>query len=112
MKFYYEGTLLRTSKTHHYTHAIIKRTNDGIKCIGCSSSLEKAKKLMENHPTYQDYKLALSVQNGTYKKRNSYSNSIEYLKERAIENYGSIDAWVNRYETIINSWEIVEIKEM
>lgn len=35
MKFYYNGQLMRTSKNHNYTHAVVIETEDGIKCYGC-----------------------------------------------------------------------------
>ena len=38
MKFYYNGKLIRTSKNHQYTHAVIyEPTNE---CIGCRTSYE------------------------------------------------------------------------
>ena len=111
MKFYFEGTLLRTSETHHYTHAIIKRTENGIKCIGCSSSAEGARKLMESHPTYHNYKVALSVQDGTYKQRNRWQNSLEYLRKNALERYGTLDAYVESRWESIKDWEIVKVEE-
>ena len=44
MKFYYNGNLIRTSKTHVYTHAVLKP--DG-KPFACSSSLDGAKKAIQ-----------------------------------------------------------------
>ena len=44
MKFYYNGNLIRTSKTHTYTHAVLKP--DG-KPFACSSSLDGAKKAIQ-----------------------------------------------------------------
>lgn len=35
MKFYYNGQLMRTSKNHNYTHAVIIETEKGIKLYGC-----------------------------------------------------------------------------
>lgn len=35
MKFYYKGHLIRTSKTHNYTHALIDTSDYG--CVACSS---------------------------------------------------------------------------
>lgn len=39
MKFYYNGELVRTSKNHVYTHAVITERGG---CIACSSSKDKA----------------------------------------------------------------------
>ena len=44
MKFYFEGQKIRESKTHHYTHALIKRTENGVICLACSSSQKGAEK--------------------------------------------------------------------
>lgn len=44
MKYYFEGQLIRTSKTHHYAYALIKREDDGIVCIACSSTKAGAEK--------------------------------------------------------------------
>lgn len=46
MKFYYNGELVRTSKTHHYTHAVIDSNNGRL--IGCCSRLDLAKKLRDS----------------------------------------------------------------
>lgn len=36
MKFYYNGQLMRTSKNHNYTHAVVIEREDGtIRCYGC-----------------------------------------------------------------------------
>lgn len=41
-KYYYEGKLIRTSKNHIYTHAIINTETGG--CTSCHSSKELAEK--------------------------------------------------------------------
>ena len=50
MKFYYDGELIRTSKTHHYTRAVVTRTKPGATnkwdALGCRASLENAKALL------------------------------------------------------------------
>ena len=43
MKYYYNGNLIRTSKTHAYTHAVIDIST--MKVIGCRNSLENAETL-------------------------------------------------------------------
>lgn len=47
-KFYYNGILLRTSKTRVYTHAVINTNcgNDRRFLLGCSSTFEGAQKLL------------------------------------------------------------------
>lgn len=50
MKFYYDGELIRTSKTHTYTHAVVapadpKAENRWV-VFGCRSSLAGAEQLL------------------------------------------------------------------
>lgn len=47
MKYYYNGKLMRTSKNHHYTHAVINP--DGDRLIGCCSRLDLAVKLRQSY---------------------------------------------------------------
>lgn len=46
MKFYYEGKLIRTSKNHIYTHAVISADTGCV--IGCRSSKEACEAIITN----------------------------------------------------------------
>lgn len=47
MKFYYNGQLLRTSKTHDYTHAVIREDEEGhYRLWGCASTYSGAAKAL------------------------------------------------------------------
>lgn len=50
MKFYFDGELIRTSKTHRYTHAVVLPTKPGATnkwgVLGCRASLANAKALL------------------------------------------------------------------
>lgn len=50
MKFYFDGELIRTSKTHHYTHAVVAPANPEAKnkwlAYGCRASLKSAQALL------------------------------------------------------------------
>ena len=50
MKFYFDGELIRTSKAHRYTHAVVLPTNPGATnkwdVLGCRASLANAKALL------------------------------------------------------------------
>lgn len=50
MKFYFDGELIRTSKTHHYTHAVVLPTKPGATnkwdALGCRATLESAQALL------------------------------------------------------------------
>lgn len=50
MKYYYQGKLIRTSKNHIYTHAVIDIST--MKVIGCRGSLEKAESLLTSEINY------------------------------------------------------------
>ncbi len=47
MKLYYDGKLIRTSKNHEYTHAVID-TETG-SCLGCGTSLENAQAILNQN---------------------------------------------------------------
>lgn len=112
MKFYYKGKLIRTSKTHHYTHAIIYNREDGtFACHGCSATEQGAEKLYRALPNVHNYGIWLSVQNGTYKKKDKWSNSIEKMRENAVKYYGSVDEAVEAHRKVVARYEIVEIEE-
>lgn len=47
-EYYYNGKLIRTSKTHNYTHAVLRFSKDGEKfrVVACASSKELAERRM------------------------------------------------------------------
>lgn len=112
MKFYYKGQLMRTSKNHHYTHAVIRHNEDGtITCMGCSSSEQGAEKIMQGLGAFINYKIWQSVQNGTYKPKDRWSYSLERMRKEVPKEYESIDAVVEHYRHIISKYEIVKVEE-
>ena len=50
MKFYFDGELIRASKTHRYTHAVVIQTKPGATnkwdTLGCRASLASAQALL------------------------------------------------------------------
>lgn len=65
MKFYYNDKLLRTSKHHHYTHAVIQTYKDGtVVVVGCRTTKENAERLAATERT-------------TLKKRIAYFKTFE-----------------------------------
>ena len=65
MKFYYNGKLIRTSKNHVYTYAVL---TPGGKTFACSSSLEGAKKAVQ-----REISLCETI-------RNNYRNAIKAIE--------------------------------
>lgn len=111
MKFYFDGQLIRTSKTHHYTHAVIKRTENDWVLYGCSSSFEGAEKMMMNSIPFKRYRMWASVQDGSYRPKDRYAYNIEQMRKKADEQYGSIENAVKSSKDGIEGFEIVEIEE-
>lgn len=112
MKFYYNGQLMRTSKTHNYTHAVIAHHDDGtISCIACSASRELAEKALHNLWQCKNYRMWASVQDGTYKPKDRWASGIEKLRKDATNIYGSVEAAIEHWKSIIVRYEIVEVTE-
>lgn len=59
MKFFYKGQQIRQSKTHDYTHAVVREREDGdIVVWGCMSSLSLATKQIDKAKRINpDYKI-------------------------------------------------------
>lgn len=121
MKFYYNGELVRTSKNHVYTHAVINRVDGKVICLGCSSSKNGAEKIISKEVSrserfIENYKRAINALNsgksGYYWKegRNTSfihfnaSDTIEVYKRRIKDNENAIER--------CNSFEIVELEMM
>lgn len=117
MKFYYNGELIRTSKTHVYTHAVI--TTEG-KCAGCRNSKEAAESII----TSEIGRAEQSIKNSRNKikameagkkmysvveGRRRYYMPIE--ADDSVENtQGWIDGRLNWIEHVKNNWKVVELE--
>ena len=79
MKFYYKDKLLRTSKTHEYTHAVVCEDEElgTLKCIGCRSTRQGAESFLN------------SELNGLRTSIASYREAIELV------NQGQTHRWVS-----------------
>lgn len=59
MKFYCDGELIRTSKSHDYTHAVVLPSKPGAinkwVALGCRSSLAGAQALLAERRHYAKY---------------------------------------------------------
>lgn len=55
MKFYHNGVLVRTSKTHHYTHALKWQGSDKVRsCHGSLEAAKEAKRRMHSFYTFNN----------------------------------------------------------
>ena len=113
MKFYYNGKLMRTSKTHTYTHALLTETGTLRSCHGSREAAEKElRALISQHETnIDDCKRAIkAIEKGqTYYfagHRQQYKCS---LKGKTIEHY---EEWIEKYKRIIAFFEKHQIVEL
>ena len=90
MKFYYNGELVRTSKTHEYHYGILNI--DGTRVSSCHGTLKDAEKEMAKAPAscrtaISEYKAAINaIENGKTKFPRkmcgrTYYDPIRYTKE-------------------------------
>lgn len=118
MKFYWNGTLVRTSESHEYTHAVID-TKTG-RVIGCRSSLAAAISLksseISGHQKGVEYDLAaiLAKQNGkTYimvKGGRGYTYKWS-LKGETVESLrADIEFHERRISYVESNWNVVELE--
>ncbi len=116
MKFYYEGKLVRTSKNHHYTHAVISGTGN---VFTCSSSEELARKALNAHlsgyrtgiennrraiKAIEQGKTSYLVKEG----RSNYPTKLRHTKEEYEE---GIRHMQDTIEWITNTWKVIELEE-
>ena len=112
MKFYYNGALVRTSKTHIYKFAIIRKsdldtTASKITPYACSRDM----KGIESNLAYLSRGLRIykAVKAGTYVKKKPYEYTSKELETLAIENYGSLDAAIEKKQQDFDQWAVVEL---
>ena len=118
MKFYYEGKLIRTSKNHHYTNALIN-TDTG-KCITCSSTMEGCERelnriINEKLNNIENAKKAiLAIENGKKTYMATYGRDICTARvTENIEHYQkSIKYYQERIENIKVFYKIVDLEEI
>lgn len=121
MKFYFEGQKIRESKTHHYTHALIKRTEDGVICFACSSSQKGAEKPKNDKIREHERNIANAERrikaleagkSGVVSKGYGFVKFSEMWEGfRTIESNKEIIAENQRNLEKVREWEVVEIEE-
>ena len=116
MKFYYNGQLVRTSKTHEYTHAVVTKSGD---CIGCRTNRQNAEYIIsteihQNEMGIKNAKAAIeAIKAGKSIYRCHIGNRSYYEKcGKSIEYY---EKWIKnneeRIEYIRNNWIVVELEQ-
>lgn len=123
MKFYYEGRLIRTSKTHHYTHAVINTENG--KCLTCSGSRKGCEDFINrwNNESRQGIENVKAQIKALETGKNGYY--CKWGREERFIRFGEIDghrptvdeckANADYYERLIawrtTCWKVVEVEE-
>lgn len=118
MKFYYNGQLVRTSKNHEYTHAVIDIT-DG-KCVGCRVGEDKADAIIRSEisaseRSIENCKRAIKAmeqgKSGYYVKEGRRTWYCKFTTSNTIERYRESIDYLNSYIDRINStWKVVELE--
>lgn len=123
MKYYYNGILIRTSKTHDYRYAVVGELKDGkYDSLGCRSKKEDAEELLNskirksanNITTYQDHIKA--IENGesgwtsTFKGRKYYHR---FTADDTVEKY---ERWIaieeEQIRHTIETYKVVELERI
>lgn len=117
MKFYYEGQLIRTSKNHHYSHACLVKTDDGYKCMGCSSSREGAEKIKQEQIRrleryIENCKSSIkAIEDGEKTFRNQKNEKVRIFFSTAEEAYEAIQKAQSNIRFYEENWIIVKLEE-
>ena len=99
MKFYYNGRLVRTSKTHDYKWAVIEEMDDGtLKIYGCradraAADAELARVLRRGHP----YAVVVALDTEPTPPALTYEEFIALAKENYTKGGdGYVECWDDR----------------
>ena len=119
MKFYYNGKLMRTSKNHVYTHAVVANGN----CLSCSSTFEGAKKVIYSEISHYErvIQTELNKKDALEKglagywdvsEKKKYWMKIEKDNERYTVEWAdnAIKCFQDRIEEINLTWQVVELE--
>ena len=119
MKFYYKEQLIRTSKTHTYTHAAINEVDGKIYCKGCSTSEEGARKIIakemsEATRNLENAESAIKAieagKDGYFYNEGRKKSYVKFNKELTVEFYKQRIEWSKKSIEAISKWQIVELE--
>lgn len=111
MKFYYKDKLIRTSKTHNYTHAVLTANE---KLLACASSYELAVKAIATNTGSERsnldyYKTELNALNKglkqftTRSRYGCYKHEVKHTKDE-------LNRIIESYENYLKGIKIVELR--
>ena len=118
MKFYYDGRLIRTSKNHEYTHAVIDITDYG--CVGCRVGEDKAEAIIRTEISQTERNIANcraalkaleDGKDGYFYKEGRHTWYSKFSKSQTAEYYEAIIERLSGYIDRINTtWKVVELE--
>lgn len=118
MKFYYNGKLIRTSKNHIYTHAVINKETG--KLIGCRKSLDLAEAIKTEQinrfyhgiATHEAEIEALKAgKKGIWLKDGRHSWYKDFTEIHTVEYFEEcIESLKRSIKNVSENWEIVELE--
>lgn len=118
MKFYYNGKLVRTSKSHTYTHAVIDISTGG--CKGCRTSRDTAEAIITSEVAHYEKKVGNyenaikameSGKSGYYAKDGRHTYYTKFSADSTVEKYMEWIEWNRDYiNSIKANWQVVELE--
>lgn len=117
MKFYYKDKLIRTSKSHIYTHAVIDMTTGGL--IGCRSSETTARQVISTEisqwqrgiKNYQSLLKAIEQGKQMFRLTEGRRSWYEPVGNRTVEHCNKcIKHSEEQIQYIIDNWQVVELE--
>lgn len=118
MKFYYNGKLVRTSKNHVYTHAVI---NENGGCIACSSTRKGAEQVISSEISYNERRLQTqlnkkkAIEEGAagywdVSERKHYWEKFRGKDYQTLEYAEEQIEWYKKQIEVVRSWKVVELE--
>lgn len=120
MKFYYNGKLVRTSKAHVYTHAVIDQASGSLK--GCRSNKDAALSIISSQISRYETDIknceiaikALKAGKSYYvvkERGRSYPIRFKDIEDPTVDGYTKwIELDKKRIEYIRENWKVVELE--
>ena len=116
MKFYYNGKLVRTSKNHVYTHAVIDMSNGHVE--GCRANKEAAESIISSEisrvsNSIQNHESALkAIEQGKTMYRVKEGRRSYWMPIRTTgEDFKHCIEWCeNHIKEVERNWKVVELE--
>lgn len=118
MKFYYNGKLIRTSKNHVYTHAVINMDTNNVK--GCRANLQNAEAIISGQIATYEKEIkncetaikALKAGKKYYTVRFSgHTIPIHFENGQTPETFAEyINDYREQIEYVRKNWKVVELE--